>query len=138
MRGVFSSSKSVNSSFSPAAGDAAAWLSMDLCRDASPSAEVVVTVAAAPTLLPACEEAAAGVDADGGAAAAVDGTNDDGEDLLTLVGVLAISVKKSKNISATADHPGTTPCDKLTLNQIASQLLQGLNMKVNSGDEAQV
>ena len=86
---MFSSSKSVNSSFSPGAA-AAVWLGADLCGAASPPpAEVVVTVAAAaPTLLSVGDE----VDAD-------DGTSDDGDDLLAFVGRLERSVQKqSKNL----------------------------------------
>ena len=91
IRGVFSSSKSVNSSFSPGAA-AAVWLGADLCGAASPPpAEVVVTVAAAaPTLLSVGDE----VDAGGGCADA-----DDGDDLLAFVGRLERSVQKqSKNL----------------------------------------
>ena len=96
IRGVFSSSKSVNSSFSPGAA-AAVWLGADLCGAASPPpAEVVVTVAAAaPTLLSVGDE----VDAGGGCADADDGTSDDGDDLLAFVGRLERSVQKqSKNL----------------------------------------
>ena len=94
---MFSSSKSVNSSFSPGAA-AAVWLGADLCDAAfSPPAEVVVTVAAAaPTLLSVGD----GVDAGGGCADdADDGTSDDGDDLLAFVGRLERSVQKqSKNL----------------------------------------